>query len=93
MVKTVGQLLRHFSDLADLFKEDDKYLRLIQCDAILKVLYIFGDESGSGFGTSWTEGIFVGYRFGVRNEEGYGTISNYRQFWNLVEILEEVGKK
>ena len=46
-----------------------------------------------GFGLSWTEGTFVGYRFGVWNEEGDGTSSNFREFCNIVETLEEVGRK
>ena len=32
-------------------------------------------------------------RFGVWNEEGYGTRSNYREFLNLVEAPEEVGMR
>ena len=68
-------------------------MRFIRGAAILEVLYIFGDDSGSGFGLSWKEGIFIEYRFGVWNEEGYGTSSNYREPWNIVETLEEVGIK
>ena len=56
----------------------------------MEVLYIFGDASGSGFGLSWMEGISVGYRFGFWNEGGDGTSSNYREFRNQVETLEEV---
>ena len=41
-----------------------------------------------GFGLSWTEGTFVGYRFGVWNEEGDGMSFNYREFRNLVDTLE-----
>ena len=57
-------------------------------DAILEVLYIFGDASGLGFGSSWKEGISVGYRFVVWNEEVNGMSSNCREFLNLVETLE-----
>ena len=71
-------MLEHLSELADLFKEDDTDLRFIKGAAILEVLYIFGDASGSGFGSSRREGISVGYRFGLCNEEGYGTSSNCR---------------
>ena len=39
------------------------------------------------------KGISIGYRFGAWNEEGYVTRSNYREFLNLVETLEEVGRK
>ena len=54
----------------------------------MEVVYIFGGDSGLGFGSSCTEGISVGYWFGVWNEEGYGTSSNYRDFRHLVETLE-----
>ena len=40
---------------------------IIQGSAILEVLYIFCDTYGSGFGSSWMEGISVGYWFGVCN--------------------------
>ena len=88
MVKAVGRLFKHLPSLSELFKEDDPDLRLIRGAAIVEVVYIFGDASGSGFRSSWTEGISVGYWFGVWNEEGYGIISNYREFCNLVETLE-----
>ena len=56
-------------------------------------MYIFCDASVSGFGSSWTEGISVGYRFGVFNEWLYVKISKFREFMNLVETLQEVGRK
>ena len=93
MVKAAGRLFRHLSALSELFKEDEPDLNIILGTAIMEVVYIFGDSSGSGFGSSWIEGISVGYWFGVWNEEGDGTIYNYREFCNLVETLEEVGKK
>ena len=59
----------------------------------MEVVYIFDDASGLWFGSSCTEGISVGYRFGFWNEEGYGTSSNYREFCDLVYTLEEVWRK
>ena len=53
MVKAVGQLFKHFPDLAELLKDDEPDLRLILGAAILGVLYIFGDASSSGFGSLW----------------------------------------
>ena len=61
MVKVVGQLFKHLSALAELFREDDPDLRIIQHATILEVLYIFGDASGLGFRLSWTKRISVGY--------------------------------
>ena len=93
MVKAVGRLFKHLSDLSELFKDDETDLRLIRGAAIVEVVYIFGDASGLGFGSSLIEGVPFSYRFGVWNQEGYGTSSNYREFCNLVKILEEVGRK
>ena len=75
------------------YSRDEPALRLIRGAAIVEVVYIFGHAYGSGFGLSWIEGISVGYRFGVWNEEGNGTSSNYREFCDLLETLEEVGRK
>ena len=93
MIKAVGQLLKNLSALLELFKEDEPALRPIRCAAIVEVVYIFGDASGSGFGSSCTEGIYFGYRFGVWNEEGDGTSSNYRECCDLVYTLKELGRK
>ena len=92
-VKEVGQLFNQLSALLELFMEDDLALRIIRGYVIVEVVCIFGDDSKSGFGSSWIEGISVGYRFGVWNEEANGTSFNYREFCNLVETLEEVGRK
>ena len=66
------------SALLELFKEDEPDLRLIRGAKIVEVMYIFGDANGLGFGSLWTEGISIGYWFGVWNEEGDGTSSNYK---------------
>ena len=86
-------MFKHLSALSRLFKEYEPDLRLIQGATIVYLVYIFGDASGSGFRSSWTEGISVGCNFGVWNEEGYGTSSNYREFCNFLETHEELGRK
>ena len=93
MVKAVGKLFKHLSYLVELFKEDEPARKLILGAAVLEVFFIFGDASGSDFGLLRTEGISVGYQFGVWNEEGDGKSSNYKEFCNIVETLEEVGRK
>ena len=92
-VKAVGQMFKHQSALSELFKEDETALMIIQGATIVEVVYTFEDVSGSGFGLSWTEGISVGYWFGFWKDQGYGTSSINRQFCNLVETIEEVGRK
>ena len=51
------------------------------------------DASGSWFGASWTEEDAVGFIFGVCNEEGGRTSSNYQDFRNLLETLDDIGRK
>ena len=53
---------------------------------------MFGDASGAGFGSSWTRGATLVYRFGVWGMEGTDTSSNYRELRNLVDTLEMMGK-
>ena len=93
IVKAIGKFSKHFSALSKLFKEDGPDLSTIWGADILEVLYIFGDAYGSVFGLSWMEGISVGYRFGVWNEEVDVTSSPFREFCNIVETLEEVRRK
>ena len=68
-------------------------MRLIRGTVTVEVIHIFGDTSGSGFGASWAEEYAVCFRFGVWNKEGDGTISNYREFRDLVETMEDIVRK
>ena len=91
---TVGLLLfEHLTTLAALFEGFEPALRLIRGSAVLEVGYVFGDASGSGFGSSWTTKGVIAFRFGIWGREGTDTSSNYREFRNLVETLERMGDK
>ena len=83
----------HVSTLMDLFSGETPSLRLIRGSLIYQVMYVFGDASGAGFGSSWSNGNQkdIKYRFGVWAEEGQDTSSNYRECRNLVETLEDMG--
>ena len=89
-VKAVPRLLKSLEALSLLFGDNKTALRLIRGTVTVEVLYTFGDSSGSGFGASWTYEYTAGLIFGVWNEEGDGKISNYREFRNLVETLEDI---
>lgn len=62
-------------------------------------MYVFGDASGSGFGSSWinpdshSSDNVLKFRFGVWGEAGKGRSSNYRELRNLIETLEHMGEK
>ena len=59
---------------------------------VLYVMYGFGDASGTGFGSSIQSATGLSYRIGVWcGDEGEET-SNYREFTNVIEALEEEGE-
>ena len=88
-----AQLLmrEHIAVLHDMFTSQEPVLRLVRGYAIHEALYIFGDASGLGFGSSWVSGNEIKYRFGVWGLESTDTSSNYRELRNLVETLERSG--
>ena len=91
MVKTQELMKEHLHVLVDMFSAEEPVLRLVQGSAILEALYIFGDASGLGFGSSWLSDKEVKYCFGVWGLDSDKTTSNYRELRNLVETLERSG--
>ena len=91
-VKAQPLMKEHISILVEMFSPQDPVLRLVRGSAIIEALYIFGDASGLGFGSSWLSGTDVRYRFGVwGGDSKTSTTSNYRELRNLVETLERSG--
>ena len=89
------ELLQHVESLLELFSEAEPTLRLVRGTAVVEVVYVFGDASGSGFGSSWcgAEEKKTSWRFGVWGAESKDSSSNYRELRNLTETLEEMGIK
>ena len=86
----------HLSALLELFESTEPTLRLIRGHDIVEVMYVFGDASGAGFASSWSDGKpaeFIDVRVGVWGDIGYGSTSNRKEFRNLVETLEHMGSK
>ena len=83
----------HVEILSDMFQGDKPVLKLIRGKYISEALYLFGDASGLGFGSSWMKGQDIGYRYGVWGAGSDETSSNYRELRNLVETLERSGMK
>ena len=90
-VKAVPRLYGQLLALQLIFAGEEPGLRLIRGASVLELLYIFGDASGAGFGSSWNEAFRLGFRFGVWGEDSDGPSSNYRELRNLVETLEALG--
>jgi hypothetical protein len=62
---------------------------LIRARLVVMVVYGFGDASGKGFGSTFTVANGVSYRIGVWNSEESDESSNWKEFTNVVESLEE----
>ena len=62
----------------------------VRVRAVLVAVYGFGDASGTGFGSTIQRSDGIGYRIGVWSEsETDEESSNWREFTNVVETLEE----
>ena len=61
-VKAQFLLKEHIAVLMEMFSPKDPVLRFVRGSAILEALYIFGDASGLGFGSSWLSGSDIRYR-------------------------------
>ncbi len=59
---------------------------------ILTVVYGFGDASGTGLGSTFTCGTGFTYRIGVWGAAEHPESSNWKEFTNVVEALEEEGE-
>ena len=91
-VQAVPLLQDHILVLHSMFAADEPALRLVRGCELIEVMYVFGDASGEGFGASWMRKGSIKFRYGVWGVEGEGTSSNYREFRNLVDSLEVMGR-
>jgi hypothetical protein len=57
------------------------------------VAYVFGDASGSGFGSTWYDGKEVSYSSGQWSEQYSAQTSNFRELANLVIMLEQAHER
>ena len=56
---------------------------------IITVVYGFGDASGTGLGATFTCGSGFNFRIGVWGVDDSGESSNWREFTNIVDSLED----
>jgi hypothetical protein len=71
------------------FESEKPPLVMLRSKKILVVIYGFGDASGKGFGSSFTHDGGISYRVGVWSEGESDESSNWREFSNVVDSLEE----
>ena len=92
VVKVLPLFVDHVKVLCLMFESEEPALRLVRGCGVVEVMYVFGDASGEGFGASWWKSGSTRFRYCVWGEEGENTSSNYREFKNLVDSLEVMGK-
>ncbi|KAI2511896.1 hypothetical protein MHU86_2412 [Fragilaria crotonensis] len=59
---------------------------------IVSLIYGFGDASGTGLGATFTCGAGFNFRVGVWGSDDSGQSSNWREFTNIVDSLEDEAK-
>ena len=90
--KTVTATLRLLQDLRVLkkiFEPTTAPLVTLRRWRVAMVVYGFGDASGKGFGLSFDRGQGITYRISVWESDESDESSNWREFTNVVESLEE----
>ena len=91
-VTVVPLTVDHIKVLKSMFSSDQPTLLLKRGSTRFEAMYIFGDASGLGFGSSsWVKGDIVNYRYGIWGIDLEDSTSNYRELRNLVESLERSG--
>ena len=92
-VKAVPLMKEHVNILVEMFTSEKPVLRLMRGSSIVEAMYIFGDASGLGFGSSWHMENQINFRYGIWGLGSEDTSSNYRELRNLIETLESNGEK
>jgi len=90
-VRAVERLYWDVTALLTLMESESPAEIVLRVSRILFVLYGFADASGTGFGSSLKISEGLSYRIGVWNEAEASETSNYREFTNVIEALEEEG--
>ena len=94
MLKPVPHFKDDLQALQLLLSKSEPSLRLVRGNKIGVCLVGFGDASGGGFGSSWDkESLDIAYRFGTWGPELDDGSSNLREFTNLADTLEEMGRQ
>ena len=85
--------LQHFVDnlvcLVKIFSMDCPPTIVLRSLRVFLIIYGFGDASGKGFGSTFSRGEDISYRIGTWGEDESDESSNWREFTNVVESLEE----
>ena len=92
-VRASTSFISDVSALEGIFSQKIVPVVSVRCRKVLTVIYGFGDASGSGLGATFTCGSGFNFRIGVWGANEDGESSNWKEFTNVVESLEEEGNE
>jgi hypothetical protein len=75
--------------LAAMFSPEKAPEVVIRSNTVITIVYGFGDASGTGLGATFTCGSGFNFRIGVWGSAEDPESSNWKEFTNIVESLEE----
>ena len=74
------------------FEPDSPPVVHMRSKSVYMIRYGFADASGSGFGSTFTNDSGINYRMGVWGPDEDNESSNWKEFCNVVEALEQESK-
>ena len=89
LVKGVPRFFECLSALSLFFQQEEPLVVTERSDNVRLMIYGFVDASKSGFGASLQLEDGIKYRIGTWSKDEENESSNYREFANAVETLEE----
>ena len=92
-VSPLQRMREDFDVMDDFFSAESPPVMLLRCRKVLYILYGFADASGSGFGSSFQLPTGLSLRIGTWGKDDEGKSSNWREFENVVEALEDQAAK
>jgi hypothetical protein len=90
--KTIKPVSRFRDDvfaLGELLSAPSPPLVVIRSNFVYEIFYGFGDASGKGFGSTMLSKRGIKYRIGLWGDDEESETSNWKEFQNQVEALEE----
>ncbi|KAI2504189.1 hypothetical protein MHU86_10303 [Fragilaria crotonensis] len=93
LVKASISLASDVGALAVIFAPTSVPVVGVRSKHVITVVYGFGDASGTGLGATFTCGSGLNFRIGVWGSKEDPESSNWKEFTNVVESLEEEGRE
>jgi hypothetical protein len=92
-VSAVPRLKGDIDNLLFLFDAPHPPRRVIRSTRLIAVFYGYGDASGQGFGSTFTDPQGLEYTYGIWGDDLVGCSSNFRELYNQTEsLLDKVSK-